>query len=72
MQLLLKFIYIIIIYKNQKLIFFKIIIYFFNKNVDIIIAYVILSKIRNYNDFIIEKLIFYNVFFIFISFKIRF
>ena len=71
-QLLLRFVYIIIIYKNQELIFFKIIIYFFDKNVDIIIAYVILSRIRNYNNFIIEKSIFYNVFFIFIFFKIRF
>ena len=69
-QFSLKFIFVIIVHKSQNLTFSKIVIFLSRKNVDFTNAYVVLLKIRNYNDFAIEESFFHNVFFKIIPSKI--
>ena len=58
----LKLAFIIIVHKSQSLTFFKTVIFLSRKNIDFTNVYVVLSKIRNYNDFTIKKSFFHDVF----------
>ena len=69
-QLSLKLVFVIIVYKSQDLTLFKIVIFLSRKNIDFMNVYVVLSKVRNYNNFAIKKFFFHNVFFKIISLKI--
>ena len=63
-QLFLKFVFVIIVYKNKDLILFKVVIFLSRKNVNFTNTYVVLLKIQNYNDFAIEEFFFMMFFFL--------
>ena len=69
-QFFLKFVFIIIVHKSQDLTLFKAVIFLLRKNVDFTNAYVVLSKVRNYNDFAIEEFFFHDAFLKVISSRI--